>query len=258
MKNAFIIILFFIITRTLAQPAINDTVPDFTVVDIKGKTHHLYNYLEEGKYVCIDFFGTTCDQCIALVPILNQTYHLYGCNQSDLVVLAIDLLHYNGDVEIFEQEYGGTYPAVSGKDGGGEDVYYSWQIQYWPQIVLIHPNKTLISNINPLNIEAIESVLTNNHIMPDSCDASSIFNKILNQKNISLFPNPVQDILYIDLRITPKLKLKYALYNSLGKMISSKILNDNSFIDVSNLNKGIYIIEISNTETTYHQKIIIQ
>ena len=33
--------------------------PDFTLVDINGTTHHLYDYLNSGKTVFIEFSGTS-------------------------------------------------------------------------------------------------------------------------------------------------------------------------------------------------------
>ena len=33
--------------------------PDFTLVDINGTTHHLYDYLDSGKTVFIEFSGTS-------------------------------------------------------------------------------------------------------------------------------------------------------------------------------------------------------
>jgi len=257
MKRYFIIVLFFAILNSIAQPAINDTVPDFSVVDVNGNTHHLYSYLEEGKYVCIDFFGTTCAQCKDLVPILSHTYQSYGCNQSNLVILAVDLLHYDAEVQDFEQEYGGIYPAVSGKNGGGEQVYNDWEIQYWPQLVLINPDKVLISNMNPINQLVIDSVFSSHQILMDSCSANRLDNLFLKHENISVFPNPTASILNIELNNFSNAEMRYRLYNSLGTMVLSNPCRNSFSVDLSGLVNGVYFIEIIYNGVSFHEKIIV-
>lgn len=257
MKNYIVILLCIAILKGIAQPAVNDTVPDFTVVDVHGNTHHLYSYLEEGKYVCIDFFGTTCDQCQEMVPILSETYQSFGCNDSDVVVLAIDLLHYDGQVLAFEEEYGGIYPAVSGKNGGGEQVYNEWQIAYWPQLVLVNPNKVLISNMNPITQTIIDSVFMNNNISKDSCYATGIENPTLSKENISIFPNPVSDIVHIDFAFMPSSKMNYRLYNTTGRVLLSGFCEAPFSLDLSAFHNGIYLIEILDNLNSYSQKILI-
>ena len=257
MKNYLIIVLCFAILKGIAQPAVNDTVPDFSIVDVNGNTHQLYSYLEEGKYVCIDFFGTTCAQCKDIVPILSQTYKSYGCNQSKLVILAIDLLHYDGEVQAFEEEYGGIYPAISGKNGGGDQVYNDWGIQYWPQLVLINPDKVMVSNISPISHLAIDSVLLSHQILKDSCSTNGLDEQFLQQEKISAFPNPTSGILNVELNNFPKSDLKYHLYNSMGSIVLSNPCSNSFSMDLSMFDCGVYFIEIINNGVSYRKKIII-
>jgi hypothetical protein len=47
------------------------------------------------------------------------------------------------------------------------------------------------------------------------------------------------------------------LYNSFGqKLLTSKIENQTSLIDISHFSKGIYIAEIINDKTKYRVKIV--
>jgi len=76
-----------------------------------------------------------------------------------------------------------------------------------------------------------------------------------------MYPNPTKNRVYLksNKNITD---LRVNIYNVLGKkLISKKIssLQNNSFeIDTSNLNVGIYFVEITNKKVTNIQKLIIE
>ncbi len=78
-----------------------------------------------------------------------------------------------------------------------------------------------------------------------------------NQKSIKVFPNPVNEILNIDIENNTGSKIE--VFNICGQSVFSK---ENIYlteqIDVSNFNSGIYIIEISNANLKYQQKLIVE
>ncbi|HEY0979152.1 MAG TPA: T9SS type A sorting domain-containing protein [Flavobacteriales bacterium] len=57
-----------------------DISPNWTATDINGNSHTLYDYLDDGYTVIIDFSTTWCPPCIALhqAHTLNNLYNLYG------------------------------------------------------------------------------------------------------------------------------------------------------------------------------------
>ena len=61
------------------------TAPDFTLTDIKGKTHKLSDY--RGKNVMLTFWATWCAPCIMEVPHLKALRDTVG--QDELGMLAI-------------------------------------------------------------------------------------------------------------------------------------------------------------------------
>ncbi len=62
-------------------------LPDFHFVDINGKQHKLSDYA--GKYVLMDFWGTWCGPCRALIPQVKELYTKYHARGFD--VLGVDI-----------------------------------------------------------------------------------------------------------------------------------------------------------------------
>ena len=58
------------------------------VTDTDGNTHSLSNYLNDGKYVILNFYLLTCGNCMATAPNIESIYNDYGQNQCNVVVLS--------------------------------------------------------------------------------------------------------------------------------------------------------------------------
>lgn len=81
----------------------------------------------------------------------------------------------------------------------------------------------------------------------------SIYNKTKTQ-NISIFPNPVYNVLNISTNSLNPIQ-SISIYDLLGKQIKYEI-NTYSFIDVSNLIPGIYILKVNTLGASYTKKFI--
>ena len=74
------------------------------------------------------------------------------------------------------------------------------------------------------------------------------------QDQISIYPNPVKDILNIDLKSD---KGSVKIFDLTGKLVKTADLNQSGTIDVSQLTKGMYLVEmILNGNTKVTKKII--
>lgn len=67
----------------------------------------------------------------------------------------------------------------------------------------------------------------------------------VNENKISLFPNPVKDILYIN--ASDKMSYYYQIYNVSGQIVRSGKF-ENGKTDVSMLSSGVYLVRINNSE----------
>ncbi len=87
MTKQFLSILFFI--GFTLQISAQSTASDWTLSDIDGNSHHLYDVLESGKGAIIDFSTTWCGPCWSYhnTGILEDMYEDYGPTGSDEIMV---------------------------------------------------------------------------------------------------------------------------------------------------------------------------
>jgi len=151
-KNMKYKILLFLINLLFSTSFINAQkgIPNFTATDIYGNSHQLYSdYIDKGKYVFIDFFATSCAGCWDAATRIDTVYKNFGCNYGDLIFLGIDVADYgnygtDSSIWNFTESYSMTFPAISGLDGGGSDIFDDFGYNYTPYHILISPEKQII------------------------------------------------------------------------------------------------------------------
>ena len=62
---------------------------DFTAVDCHGTEVQLFDILDGGQAVLIDFFFTTCGPCQQATPKIVESYYAMGCNMHDVFYMEI-------------------------------------------------------------------------------------------------------------------------------------------------------------------------
>ena len=73
--------------------------------------------------------------------------------------------------------------------------------------------------------------------------------------SIALYPNPVQEVLQVKNNFDPLLT-KYEIFDVQGTLIKESNVLQNNSISVSDLQKGMYILQISNNSDLYVSKFI--
>lgn len=72
-----------------------------------------------------------------------------------------------------------------------------------------------------------------------------------------IYPNPSNGVFNINL--AKKESTRFTVYNSLGQMVYQTTSNDVvNTIDLSNCNKGIYLLEINNGKSTQSRKLVVK
>ena len=238
---------------------VGDTVHNFTVTDTDGQTYTLYDILNQGKYVYIDFFATNCGTCQTKTPIFNAFYDKYGCNAGDVFCISIEVAnHNNAEVVAFEQQYGGTThraPAVS-VDGGAASVATDFGIGSYPIICAIDPTKKLIvENVVPVqDVYDIAQSFPQNFNPPVMSCTSGI--EVSQLGFIDVFPIPVHHRIHIT---TSKSRMMHIrIFNLNGMEVYSQKFNNakDSQIDL-NLENGVYLLELQTIKAIQYRKIVV-
>ena len=85
MKKILTLILITILSFNVkAQTSLTEAV-DFTGTDCYGEeTINLFEILDRGQHVLIDFYYYQCTPCQRVVPYVVEAYELLGCNKHDV------------------------------------------------------------------------------------------------------------------------------------------------------------------------------
>lgn len=143
MKNVFTLILALTIALGLKAQCPLPQAVDFTATDIHGTEIHLFDILDAGQYVLIDFFFTTCGSCQETTPMIVESYHTFGCNQHDVYYIEVDKGDSDQACINWVNNYGVEYPTISGS-GGGNAICNQYDISSFPTVILIAPDRQIV------------------------------------------------------------------------------------------------------------------
>lgn len=147
---------------------------DFTATDVHGTEVHLFDILDGGQAVLIDFFFTTCGPCQQATPKIVESYYAMGCNMHDVFYMEIA----TGDSEQaclnWVNTYGVEYPTISG-EAGGTQICNQYSIGAYPTVILIMPDRSIVINdLWPINnAQTVIAALEQHGLEQHDCNTPS-------------------------------------------------------------------------------------
>jgi hypothetical protein len=180
MKKLYILLAFLFFGAGLRAQQTNLTeAVDFTVTDCHGQTYNLFEILDRGQAVFIDFFFYTCGQCQVISPYITGSYTQMGCNLHDVFYIEISYIDSDAVCQQWANEYGVEFPTV-GRDGGGNEVFDLYGIQACPTLVLIMPDRSIpiqgLLDLYPMSVQDVVNAMQRNGLQPHDCTGTLTVN----------------------------------------------------------------------------------
>ena len=151
------------------------------VTDTDGNTHSLSNYLNDGKYVILNFYLLTCGNCMATAPNIESIYNDFGQNQCNVVVLSFLIDNStipsptNVDCDNWAATYGDPSPPNFNYTEADWNQFYAAHGGSFAQTYLITPNGDSVIYAHAggvLDHVALRNVLDN--FIPDLTSTSNV------------------------------------------------------------------------------------
>lgn len=145
MKKIFTFVLATLLSINVFAQCPLSTAVDFTATDCHGTEVHLFDILDGGQYVLIDFFFTTCGPCQQATPKIAEAYQLLGCNMHDVFFMEVSPSDNDTQCQNWCQQYGIEYPTI-GTSSTGASICNTYGIPAYPTVILIKPDRSIVIN----------------------------------------------------------------------------------------------------------------
>lgn len=232
MKKIYSLIISLILgISSMAQQA-----PDFTLTDVSGTTYNLYQQLNQGKTVVLDFFGVQCGTCQTDIAYLENIWQSYGGPNGNLIIWGIESLGYpTEDVNDFVNSSGGTYPRFA--LGTNQELLSLYQVTATPSYFVVCSN----GMVKPVTVENISGLV-------DACTTLNMAQKVpVSDRLIAVQFS--QNLVNLSYETAAYGEVSFELYDVLGNKIQTKKVNaakgyHSLSIATSMLRPGFYILRM--------------
>ncbi len=220
---------------------------NFAVIDIHGESFELFEKLDSGQFVFIDFFNYSCYNCREAIPYIVESYYRYGCNNGD--VFYVEINSTNGDEMCLRwcEEFGVEFPTIS-TDGGSAKFSSLYHIDAAPHFILIAPDHSVVldggsSGFYVHNLQSIIDAFEPLGIRVMDCNEST---NETSADNDYLYPNPANNFINLSTEVSNEIRI----YNSTGQLMGTYIADaPQTTIPTNHYPDGIYLIQINGKTT---------
>jgi|JI10StandDraft_1071094.scaffolds.fasta_scaffold45843_2 hypothetical protein len=207
----------------------------------------------EGSYLTACVFYET----LFHKSVLSNTYTagVSSINASFLQQIAHDVV--NDSLAIWNLGKHTPYAPFTKTYLGGADFQFNSSSPLFSNQWYFGDGGTSTS-INPTHTFALNQMFTVSHVVTNACgkDSATLFfdtflsglHSIANQELLAVFPNPAQNILYINATSS------YKIYDVLGNLCL--LGNKSDIINIESLRSGVYFIELSSFNSSKKTRFV--
>lgn len=221
-----------------AQTSLTEAV-DFHSIDDYGREVHLFDILDGGQYVFMYFFFSDATTSEVFDPCIAEAYHHFGDNQDDVYFVGIAPSDDSLSIDGWRETYGVDFPVIHWFTIGStaQEICENYGVNMFATSVLIAPDhKIVIDNIWPI---------MSGQDLIDEIEAEVGTIGIAESEVIKfdIYPNPASDYVKINSEIESEAEVN--IYDMIGRCVKNvRISGINATIDLSDINKGVYFINV--------------
>lgn len=247
MKKLFtsLILLHFAFSGN-AQLSVGATAPDFTLTDIDGNTHTLYEYLDQGYSVVLDISATWCGPCWYFHEqhVLKDLYEKYG-PEGTIEAGKIMPIFVEGDNTTTMADLQGTTSSTQGDwitgspypiiDDASLNAPYT--VGGFPSVMLICPDRKVVAATGSTLPAAIFTDEYWSSKAEECVGTTGIHNPGLPNLNLKVYPTPTNGNLNLSMSLDKQMQLDISVVDMLGKQVLT--------MDPMDLNGGAHTVHIN-------------
>ena len=214
----------------------SEIMPDFTGTDINGNEIHLYDILDAGQYVLINFFLTGDPFSEDIMQDMVDAYHLYGCNEHNVFFMEISANGSHEACEAWANTYGVQYPTIC-KEDGGQAIVQAIPVALYPTIMLVRPDHTIAQrDIYPPTLEFMIQYMDAEGIVQYECEDGVVEASA----DAAIYPNPANEFV----KISGENLGNVVVYNAMGQKVAEYFAADELTIETAKFENGVYFVKI--------------
>lgn len=258
----FFVALMFSTTFLSAQT----TATNFTMPDCNGVNHTLFDELDAGKVIVIDWVMP----CITCIPYSKTTYNVVQSYQSShpnrvFFYMVDDYGQANSDCAVLNSwgNTNGMPASASSLRFENKDTIIN-MLDYgskgMPKIVVLGGTSHTVfyNSNNTVNATALQTAIN------DALNTGASISEPLNSfASVSIYPNPANATSAISFNLKKSSVVKTEVFNQVGQkvidMSSGNLPSGENKIQLNTtkLNDGIYFLKISNTDHSSVVKLTV-
>ena len=217
------------------------TAPDFYCIDDYETQVHLYDILDNGQYAFLYFFiPDTEDQEGQFSSIVAASYYNYGENQDEVYFIGIAPTGDSLSVNWWQLDYQVDFPVIHKFTLGTDvhDICSSYGVQFLARLILVAPDhKIIINDLWP--VESTKHLISEIDAAIEAHKNGTLSIDELENK-YAIYPNPATDAFKVNVNGSTKV----SIFDMTGRCVKEVNVNDNSTINIEDLDRGIYFVSV--------------
>jgi hypothetical protein len=248
-----LLVLLTVVSSTSAFAQMG-TATDFTITDIEGNTHHLYDILDQGYVVVLDASATWCGTCWSVHQ--NHTLNDLNTQKGPNGTNEVRVIFYEADASTTTADLNGTgsntygdwvtgtnFPIVDESSPLSLNGSVYWPLGF-PTISVIRPgDREIIADVWNQSLAGMVSAVDN----AIATDPASIGSDFITENGITSYPNPTVDMLNVNLGSVADQIDGLSVRNIMGQEVMNISTSGQTLVKLSMefLTSGAYILEFS-------------